>query len=172
MHAEDDPTADDHGEQQPYDDAAAAAAEAGADAGADAEFHADAGVDGDGGAASAAAAAAAASAERGSGAASAVPASDDGLPFHVQDQVVWLGKYRGEVKFVGSTEFAPDLWIGVHLDRPGTGQRERAAAAIGSDSVLCAARAVGKNDGSVQGVRYFEAQPLHGIFLRPDALKV
>ncbi len=40
-------------------------------------------------------------------------------PFQIGDRVVWLGKYRGEVAYVGTTQFAPNLWIGVVLDRPG-----------------------------------------------------
>lgn len=28
----------------------------------------------------------------------------------------------------------------------------------------------GKNDGTVQGVKYFEARPKHGIFVRADKL--
>lgn len=28
----------------------------------------------------------------------------------------------------------------------------------------------GKNDGTVQGIRYFESRPKHGIFVRADKL--
>ncbi|KAL2265200.1 hypothetical protein VTJ83DRAFT_6300 [Remersonia thermophila] len=55
----------------------------------------------------------------------------------------------GTIRFAGATQFAPGLWIGVEL-----------------------AEATGKNDGAVQGIRYFECPPAHGIFVRPAALKV
>uniref|UniRef100_A0A4W6CWM1 CAP-Gly domain-containing protein n=1 Tax=Lates calcarifer TaxID=8187 RepID=A0A4W6CWM1_LATCA len=45
------------------------------------------------------------------------------------------------------TQFAPGQWAGVILND-----------------------LVGKNDGSVGGVRYFECQPLQGIFTRPSKL--
>lgn len=48
------------------------------------------------------------------------------------------------VQFVGQTHFAAGGWVGVVLDD-----------------------ATGKNDGSVQGQRYFDCQPGHGMFVRP-----
>lgn len=50
---------------------------------------------------------------------------------------------------MGRTRFADGEWIGIKLDAPN-----------------------GKNDGSVQAVRYFDAKPLHGIFVRRDQLKM
>lgn len=52
----------------------------------------------------------------------------------------------GVVKFAGSTEFAVGVWIGVALDKQ-----------------------VGKNDGSVQGKKYFDCPAGHGIFVRQAA---
>uniref|UniRef100_A0A7M6DIX7 Dynactin subunit 1 n=1 Tax=Clytia hemisphaerica TaxID=252671 RepID=A0A7M6DIX7_9CNID len=49
----------------------------------------------------------------------------------------------GTVSYVGMTAFAAGKWIGVALDE-----------------------AKGKNDGSVQGKKYFECPPNHGIFVR------
>ncbi|XP_041438207.1 CAP-Gly domain-containing linker protein 2 isoform X2 [Xenopus laevis] len=61
---------------------------------------------------------------------------------------VWVnGVKSGVVQYLGETQFAPGQWAGVVLDDP-----------------------VGKNDGSVGGVRYFECQPLQGIFTRPSKL--
>jgi len=54
----------------------------------------------------------------------------------------------GVIAFVGETEFAPGLWVGVVLDSP-----------------------TGKNDGTVSGVTYFTCKPKFGIFVKPDKLK-
>ncbi|KAJ2280527.1 hypothetical protein EV176_000964 [Coemansia sp. RSA 451] len=56
---------------------------------------------------------------------------------------------RGIVRFSGTTEFASGKWFGVELEE-----------------------AQGKNDGSVQGKRYFECPPGHGVFVRSSQVKV
>ncbi|XP_032591279.1 kinesin-like protein KIF13A isoform X2 [Drosophila grimshawi] len=53
----------------------------------------------------------------------------------------------GVISFVGTTHFQPGTWIGVELDTP-----------------------TGKNDGTVQGIQYFQCKPTHGIFVRADKL--
>ncbi|XP_072530613.1 CAP-Gly domain-containing linker protein 2 isoform X2 [Salminus brasiliensis] len=61
---------------------------------------------------------------------------------------VWVnGVKPGCIAYLGETQFAPGQWAGVVLNE-----------------------LVGKNDGSVGGVRYFECQPLQGIFTRPSKL--
>eukprot|EP00443_Scrippsiella_acuminata_P006583 CAMPEP_0115305938 /NCGR_PEP_ID=MMETSP0270-20121206/72301_1 /TAXON_ID=71861 /ORGANISM="Scrippsiella trochoidea, Strain CCMP3099" /LENGTH=97 /DNA_ID=CAMNT_0002724201 /DNA_START=15 /DNA_END=305 /DNA_ORIENTATION=+ len=67
--------------------------------------------------------------------------------FPVGTRVVISG-LAGTVKFEGTTKFAAGIWVGVELDLE-----------------------KGKNDGSIQGVKYFECKTKHGIFLRPDALR-
>ncbi|XP_022153874.1 tubulin-folding cofactor B [Momordica charantia] len=60
------------------------------------------------------------------------------------------GEKRGVVKFVGRAEsLAPGFWVGVQYDEP-----------------------LGKNDGMVKGIRYFDCPPLHGAMVRPDKVKV
>ncbi|XP_059481863.1 kinesin-like protein KIF13A isoform X5 [Neocloeon triangulifer] len=54
----------------------------------------------------------------------------------------------GTVAFIGETQFAPGTWVGVALQ-----------SATG-----------GKNNGTVQGVKYFECRPKSGLFVRPDKL--
>ncbi|TPX62678.1 hypothetical protein PhCBS80983_g00367 [Powellomyces hirtus] len=54
----------------------------------------------------------------------------------------------GVVRFAGTTSFAAGLWVGIELTEPN-----------------------GKNDGSVQGTRYFECKPSFGVFVRPSQLR-
>jgi len=57
--------------------------------------------------------------------------------------------HSGKIAFIGPTEFATGIWIGIELDS-----------------------AIGKNDGSVKGVRYFETAKKRGKFVRPDKVVV
>ncbi|XP_066551402.1 CAP-Gly domain-containing linker protein 2 isoform X2 [Amia ocellicauda] len=73
---------------------------------------------------------------------------DDVLGDFVVGERVWVnGVKPGCIHYLGETQFAPGQWAGVVLNE-----------------------LVGKNDGSVGGVRYFECQPLQGIFTRPSKL--
>lgn len=73
---------------------------------------------------------------------------DDVLGDFVVGERVWVnGVKPGCVAYLGETQFAPGQWAGVVLND-----------------------LVGKNDGSVGGVRYFECQPHQGIFTRPSKL--
>ncbi|CAO1638214.1 unnamed protein product [Sympodiomycopsis kandeliae] len=56
---------------------------------------------------------------------------------------------RGTIRFVGNTSFAQGVWIGVEFDEP-----------------------VGKNDGSVNGIRYFQCRDKFGGFVKPDKIQV
>ncbi|XP_061913327.1 CAP-Gly domain-containing linker protein 1-like isoform X2 [Entelurus aequoreus] len=67
--------------------------------------------------------------------------------FQVGERVWVNGNKPGQVQFLGGTQFAPGQWAGIVLDEP-----------------------IGKNDGSVAGVRYFQCQDGRGIFTRPSKL--
>ena len=64
-------------------------------------------------------------------------------------QVVKLTDGRSAtIRYVGNPAFATGEWIGLEL-----------------------ATGTGKNDGEVQGERYFECPPNYGMFVRPTAIK-
>ena len=56
-------------------------------------------------------------------------------------------RFPGKIAFLGETKFASGEWAGIVLDEP-----------------------VGKNDGSVAGVRYFQCEPKRGVFARVTKL--
>lgn len=61
-----------------------------------------------------------------------------------------IGKgHRGIVAYIGNTLFASGKWVGVILEEP-----------------------KGKNDGTVQGKRYFTCQENHGIFVRQSQIQL
>ncbi|KAK3754398.1 hypothetical protein QZH41_011174 [Actinostola sp. cb2023] len=61
--------------------------------------------------------------------------------FELGDRVLVAGQKAGHIQYIGETQFASGWWLGVELDQP-----------------------VGKNDGSVGGVRYFTCKPRFGVF--------
>ncbi|CAG2114646.1 unnamed protein product [Medioppia subpectinata] len=63
--------------------------------------------------------------------------------FIVGDRVWVNGSKPGYIQFIGETKFAKGEWAGIVLDNFG-----------------------GKNDGSINGVRYFQCEPYRGIFAR------
>ncbi|XP_076296586.1 tubulin-binding cofactor B [Lasioglossum baleicum] len=58
-------------------------------------------------------------------------------------------KRRATIMYVGKTEFKEGWWIGVKYDEPR-----------------------GKNDGTVNGTKYFECLPKYGGFIKPMHIKV
>ncbi|XP_056616917.1 dynactin subunit 1 isoform X2 [Triplophysa dalaica] len=77
--------------------------------------------------------------------------SDGGRrPVKVGSLVEVIGKgHRGIVAYIGNTLFASGKWVGVILEEP-----------------------KGKNDGTVQGKRYFTCQENHGIFVRQSQIQL
>uniref|UniRef100_A0A3Q1J002 Uncharacterized protein n=1 Tax=Anabas testudineus TaxID=64144 RepID=A0A3Q1J002_ANATE len=74
---------------------------------------------------------------------------DDTLPdWLIEGAYVTVGSNKaGTVRYLGTTQFAEGVWVGVELDTP-----------------------VGKNDGSIGGHRYFHCKPGYGVLVRPDRL--
>ncbi|ROT64830.1 putative restin [Penaeus vannamei] len=69
--------------------------------------------------------------------------TEDTDSFIIGDRV-WVGGTKGgHISYIGETQFAPGEWAGVTLDEP-----------------------IGKNDGSVAGVRYFQCEAKKGVFSR------
>lgn len=68
--------------------------------------------------------------------------------FQVGDHVDANGLHA-IVRFVGETSFSSGEWLGVELDVP-----------------------EGKNNGSIQGRKYFECEDRYGIFLRPSIARL
>ncbi len=59
-------------------------------------------------------------------------------------QEVWVdGTKRGRIAFIGNVHFAKGEMAGIHLDE-----------------------AIGKNNGTIGGILYFQTQPKHGVFSR------
>lgn len=77
--------------------------------------------------------------------------SNVAMDLELGDRVA-LRSLVGNVRFIGETHFAAGIWIGIELEEP-----------------------VGKNDGSVDGIRYFlpknaTGKGLFGIFSRRDGI--
>ncbi|CAE8588200.1 unnamed protein product [Polarella glacialis] len=62
---------------------------------------------------------------------------------------VLVAGYAGSVCFIGETHFGTGTWVGLSLDA-----------------------GVGKNDGTVQDIRYFTCEPGHGLFVRKTVVKL
>jgi CAP-Gly domain-containing linker protein 1 len=67
--------------------------------------------------------------------------------FKIGDRIWVNGNKPGVIAFIGETQFAPGDWAGVVLDE-----------------------AIGKNDGSVMGIRYFQCEAKRGVFSRLSKL--
>ena len=71
-------------------------------------------------------------------------AAGGGLDFSVGDRVQLVGTEKvARVRFAGAVPFSDGTWVGLELGD-----------------------ASGRNDGSVQGRRYFTCKPRHGLFVR------
>ena len=65
-------------------------------------------------------------------------------------QEVWVdGSKKGRIAYIGTVHFSKGEMAGIHLDEP-----------------------IGKNNGTVGGILYFQTQPRHGIFSRLHRLSL
>ncbi|XP_015725109.1 centrosome-associated protein 350 isoform X3 [Coturnix japonica] len=72
----------------------------------------------------------------------------DGLPnFSVGDRVLVSQVQPGTLRFKGATKFAKGFWAGVELDKP-----------------------EGNNNGTYDGIKYFDCKEKHGIFAPPQKI--
>ncbi|XP_029285221.1 LOW QUALITY PROTEIN: centrosome-associated protein 350 [Cottoperca gobio] len=75
------------------------------------------------------------------------PVIDEMLSFNIGDRVLVGGVQPGTLRFKGPTSFANGFWAGVELDK-----------------------SEGSNNGTYDGVVYFECDESHGIFAPPDKI--
>jgi len=68
-------------------------------------------------------------------------------PENVIGRLITLAGQSGIVRFMGETQFAAGIWVGVELDKP-----------------------LGKNNGAVAGVEYFTCEQGRGIFVREEVV--
>ncbi|KAM6079741.1 centrosome-associated protein 350 isoform 3-T4 [Theristicus caerulescens] len=72
----------------------------------------------------------------------------DGLPnFNIGDRVLVSKVQPGTLRFKGLTKFAKGFWAGVELDKP-----------------------EGNNNGTYDGIEYFDCKEKHGIFAPPQKI--
>ena len=69
------------------------------------------------------------------------------LPLELGQTVLSKDGRQGVIRYIGNATFATGAWLGLELP---------------DDK--------GKNDGSVNGERYFECRPGFGIFVRPESI--
>ncbi|ORD97629.1 CLIP3 [Hepatospora eriocheir] len=67
---------------------------------------------------------------------------------HINDRVSIKDKYNGIVRFIGPIFGKEGIWVGILLDRE-----------------------VGRNDGTYNGIRYFDSPPNKGIFVKYNKIK-
>ncbi|KAH9411288.1 cytoskeleton-associated protein [Ordospora pajunii] len=66
----------------------------------------------------------------------------------LNDRLTLGDRFKGTVRYLGGIRTKEGKWVGLELDEP-----------------------VGANDGSVNGVRYFDCKDKHGIFVRYERIK-
>ncbi|XP_073766232.1 centrosome-associated protein 350 isoform X11 [Danio rerio] len=76
-----------------------------------------------------------------------LPIKDELPSFCIGDRVLVSNVQPGTLRFKGQTNFANGFWAGVELDNP-----------------------EGSNNGTYDGVAYFECREKHGIFAPPDKI--
>ena len=90
------------------------------------------------------------------------------------------GKKFAEVKFVGSTRFASGEWIGVAFQEPiGEYMLQNLVTVCYCHHILLSpytivtiyyCHHIGKNNGTVEGIKYFDCKDKHGLFVRREKI--
>ncbi|XP_056671579.1 centrosome-associated protein 350 isoform X2 [Monodelphis domestica] len=80
-------------------------------------------------------------------ASASIAEADELFNFHLGDRVLVSNVQPGTLRFKGLTEFAKGFWAGVELDKP-----------------------EGNNNGTYDGITYFECKEKHGIFAPPQKI--
>ena len=69
--------------------------------------------------------------------------------YQIGQRVLVGNVMAGTIRYVGCTHFADGLWVGVEIDLPR-----------------------GRNDGSIDGQKYFTCEPKHGLFAPPWKISI
>jgi dynactin complex subunit len=77
----------------------------------------------------------------------------------------------GTIRFIGEVDFADGTWVGVELDR--RGKLSLLFSLFRGKLILTIIFVlVGKNDGSVDEMRYFQTTANRGVFVKSEDLAV
>ena len=75
--------------------------------------------------------------------------ADEEIDYQIGQRVIVGNKMTGTVRYVGHTHFAEGVWVGVEIDLPR-----------------------GRNDGSIDGQKYFNCEQNYGLFAPPEKISL
>ena len=74
---------------------------------------------------------------------------EEEIGYQIGQRVLVGNVMAGTIRYIGHTHFADGLWVGVEIDLPR-----------------------GRNDGSIDGQRYFSCEPNYGLFAPPQKITI